>query len=804
MEKPTNKERYTDFELDNFCKEIHLEVEASVATDEDFPIREVKFTEYIIEMLEEAGETEGARTLKPPYAKEDEHEHDRLTIKVNGYAIRDDYETLDLFIAVYYNTNEVVRILRPDFDHTIKIIKEFANAALKGHLENDIEPSSETSGLVKVIRKSQKIFDRINFFILSNGNIPFDPPTKTTIKSFEDLTCLFHVWDLERLFRLHQSKSKREAIEIDFKETFKTQIPCLKMPVQNDSYECYLAIVQGSILANLYKNYSTRLLESNVRAFLQQTGKINQGIRDTIRQEPEMFLPYNNGLSATAQEVKTELDEKTGQLVITWAKDFQIVNGGQTTASLFHTEKKYKIDLSNVFVQMKLTVIRDEDKKIEVVPLISRYANSQNKVTELDLTSNNPYLQKLEEFSQTTYAIDPNDRRKQSLWFFERVKGQYKELLNKEPTKSKKDAFMLKYPKDQIIAKANVSRYLMTWEQEPMIVSKGDQRHYTEFLKRQKEHKFRCIPKNILNSRMHYEDIVSNAILYKTMNDLFGTKNKAPIGDTNTRVYAVTYALAYLHFLTNNRLNLSKIWQMQTIDLEFKIELKKLLQFIYDHLANSGVGMISEYARGNKDCWTSLQAKTNHPMDISIVNKFLYTDDEYNSRYSTKEDNSEEIIKYDKIQQITSLGIRFWDGLCLWIIRNDMFSSMIQDRIRNIRQKIERGMALTDKEIEYGIEVIERLTLDEVDIEEIRGISKREDKESINNSELFNRISLIKADVWKQIIALGRQKGIIDNRKINVIEVVVRKLKTKEPIDLKQMKVVEDVLNIVKKFGIKV
>src|SRR5690606_35207677 len=139
-------------------------------------------------------------------------------------------------------------------------------------------------------------------------------------------------------------------------------IPCLAMPSNNDLYECYLGIVPGNLLSALYKNYGTRLLESNVRAFLQQTGKVNKGIRDTIKDNPHMFLPYNNGLATTAQEVKTRIDEK-GQLLITGVKDFQIVNGGQTTASIFHTEKKFKADLSEVFVQMKLTVIKDEVKK---------------------------------------------------------------------------------------------------------------------------------------------------------------------------------------------------------------------------------------------------------------------------------------------------------------------------------------------------------------------------------------------------------------------------------------------------------
>src|SRR5690606_11573189 len=98
------------------------------------------------------------------------------------------------------------------------------------------------------------------------------------------------------------------------------------------------------------------------------------------------------------------------------------------------------------------------------VPYISRFANSQNKVSELDLTSNNPILQRLEELSRTTYAIDPEDSNKQTIWFFERVKGQYREALNKEPTLSKQNAFKLKYPRNQVILKSQIAKYLNIWK----------------------------------------------------------------------------------------------------------------------------------------------------------------------------------------------------------------------------------------------------------------------------------------------------------------------------------------------------
>ena len=531
---------HVNFELAEYIQELFHEINSLVYSDEEGASKEDKFTEFVMEILSEAGETEGIRLC--PYAKENKWEN--IQTKINGYAIEEGLETIDIFITSFKDTDQLYRLSKPDFDNLIKWATSFVNLALKGYLD-DIEPSSEAYGLAKLMVKYKKDLIRVNVFILSNGNIPHDPPKNYALKNLEDYTINFHVWDVERLHRLSQSRNNREPIEINFEETLDQNIPCLAMPSNNNLYECYLGIVPGKLLSALYKNYGTRLLESNVRAFLQQTGKVNKGIRDTIKTDPHMFLPYNNGLATTAQEVQTRVDEN-GQLLITGVKDFQIVNGGQTTASIFHTEKKFKADISEVFVQMKLTVIKDEIKKDETVPFISRYANSQNKVSELDLTSNNPFLQRLEELSRTTYSVDPEDKNIQTLWFFERVKGQYREALNKEPTKSKKDAFKFKHPRNQLIIKSQIAKVMNIWEKLPYHVSKGAQKNYNHYLK-DVEQKF----KKNKPGRVYWQDIVANAILFNAADKLFGRKNQDPIGDTNIKSY--TRSIHFIIYTLNNQ-----------------------------------------------------------------------------------------------------------------------------------------------------------------------------------------------------------------------------------------------------------
>lgn len=782
-----------DFELELYIQNLYHEIQSLAYSDEAGDSKENKFTEYVMEKLAESGETEGVRLC--PYIKENKLEN--IQFKINGYALEEGYENIDIFISHYVDTNEHYRMLKADFDKLIRWSTAFVNAALKGHLD-EIEPSSEAYGLARILSQNRNDIIRIRIFLVSNGEIAHDTPKDFQLKSMEDILIRFEIWDIERLHRLEQSKGNREPIELDFDEMLGTTIPCLEMPVKNDLYECYLAIVPGNVLSFLYQNYGTRLLESNVRAFLQQTGKINQGIRDTIRFKPHMFLTYNNGLSTTAQEVRTRKSED-GHLEIVSIKDFQIVNGGQTTASLFHTSRKYKeANINEVFVQMKLTVIKDEDKKTETVPLISRFANSQNKVTELDLTSNNPFLQRLEELSRTTYAIHPEDRSKQTIWFFERVSGQYKEALNKENTKSKQDSFKLKYPKDQVLIKSDVAKVMNIWKLQPYHVSKGSQKNYVSFLKEiDKE------PKSKKINRVYWEDIVANVILFRETDKLFGRKNVSAIGDTNIKSHTIGYALAYFHYKTDNKLKLGTIWKTQRIEDELLEELRKLVVFTYNFFTNLDVALISEAAKSEKT-WMKLRDMSNNPMNMVIVSRYLISNEEFNIRYKEETDNSKEVEKYDSLQRISSLGLKFWDGLCVFMLKKDCLSVYLQSFVTSIRKKLRLNTELSDAEIEKGAKIIDLLEEQGLDLFEIKTLSKLTEDIVSDAGVIFHRISSIDNETWKKVIAIGEQTGKLTENEISAVKTVILKLKSKSNIDIHRLTLVNEVLNKIMKFGINV
>ena len=273
----------------------------------------------------------------------------------------------------------------------------------------------------------------------------------------------FKVFDIQALYNV--SEKSHIPIEINFfEEGF--EVPCIASPSVNSEYQSYLAIIPGNALASIYERFGSRLLEQNVRSFLQFSGKINKGIRDTIKGEPHMFLAFNNGIAATADDVEFVKNKKGEGLLLSVVKDLQIVNGGQTTASIFHTWKKDKANIDNIFVQVKLTVVKNKESFSTIVSRISEYANTQNKVSVSDLSSNRPYHIEFEKLSRSIYTPISENNKLQTRWFYERARGQYKNARDKDGfTKSRQKAFDLKNPKSQMFTKEELAKYINTYEE---------------------------------------------------------------------------------------------------------------------------------------------------------------------------------------------------------------------------------------------------------------------------------------------------------------------------------------------------
>jgi hypothetical protein len=787
--------------LENYIEELKSDIASRVYSDGEGASFEDKFTEYCIEVLESIGKSEGARVLSYIHP----NSQGGIDWKINGYCLKDFvkdedkreyHETLDLFITFYKNEFDY-NITKDDFTKALNQIKRFINASVKRHIDYIDKSHSELHHLIDVIEKQARDFDRINVYFLING---FSNHSKEKIE-ISDIDVFVHTWDLSRLFKINESNSVHEPIEIDF-EIFTENgkgLQCLEVPNIDEMYDCYLAIVPGEILAKLYKEYSNELLESNVRAFLGQAGKFNKGIRDTIRTKPQMFLPYNNGITATAESVETKIIDN--QLVISKLNDFQIVNGGQTTASLYHTQKKFKdADLSKIFVQMKLTVIKDKEQKNIEVPNISRFANSQNKVSELDLSSNNPYFVQIENLSRKKYVVNPENKNQSLLWFFERANGQYRETLNKQ-TPSQQRVFKEQNPTSLKFVKSDVAKFINVWQLEPHFVSQGSQKNFIHFTKKITE----LVSKNKLPGENFYRKLIANAILFKTTDKLFGRKNVDAIGDTNLKSFAVAYSVSYLHFLTNQRLDLWKIYDEQKIDTSLSEEIKKLLIFVYNHLLKEASGtLISEYAK-KQSSWEKLK-QTDYDQNLIqlLSGAYIISEEERDNRENEKDLNLNDLEdSVFLISEIQKMGIKFWDGFKVYIDKNslnDFDWTVCLDLINRIRNKKN----LTLREITFGKRALEFVKENPNIIDEIKSLSKLEETEVIEVKFIFDKLLLISKDDWKRIIDLATQTNIFNNLELANVKQVQISLQKKEIIKEQAIiKCYESLLKL-KKFGIKI
>lgn len=745
--------------LQNYIDELKSDIASLVYSEEQGTSFEDKFTEYCIEIFESIGKTEGAKVLSYIHP----NSQGGVDWKINGYCLKDRfkdghkkeyYTTLDLFVTFCKNTYDY-NITKEDYTKTLNQIKKFIKGALKSHIDYIDSSHTELIQLLQIIGQQGKDFDRINIYFLING---FSDHEKEKIE-IDGIDIFVHTWDLERLFRLKASDCTHEPIEIDF-QTFTPEIEglqCLQVPNIDQMYDCYLAIIPGEVLAKLYKEYSNELLESNVRAFLGQAGKFNKGIRDTIRFKPQMFLPYNNGITATAEKVETKIIDN--RIFITKLNDFQIVNGGQTTASLYHTQKKFKeVDLTKIFVQMKLTVIKDKEQKNIEVPNISRFANSQNKVSELDLSSNNPYFIQVESLSRKKYVINPENKNQSLLWFFERTNGQYREILNKL-TPSQQRKFKEQNPSYLKFVKSDIAKFLNIWDMEPHFVATGSQKNFVHYIKKINN----SVAKNGLLGDNFYKKLIANAILFKTTDKLFGRKNIDAIGDTNLKSFTVAYTLSYFHFLTHNRINLWQIYEQQKIDNVLSNQLKKLLIFVYNHFVEEAKNsLISEYAKRNSS-WEKLK-QTIYPEDIEkTLETYLISEEEKVKRENEKEidtNNAEDTIFL--ISEIQKLGIRFWDGFRNYLKehQSEKFDYIL---VSDIFKKIKNSKNLSIKEIAFGEGILEYLNGNKLFIEEMKSFSDLEEKESLEVKAIYDRLRLFTKDDWKQIIDQAIQTNLFSN-----------------------------------------
>lgn len=684
-------------ELKNFYSDIQEEIKSGLISNEDGGNPEQLFTEYVLSILAEAGETENFRVCFDEKISKRGVEH-----KVNAYALYENYETLDLFITIYSAGNEIVSITKTEVEKAFdKLTKFFRNSVYKEYV-NEIEESSEVFDLAHTLANSSEVVEfltRVNLFVITNGEVKTDPKESNKVGGYP---VFFRTIDINYLYNL--SEKSGVPIEIDFRESGAI-IPCIDTEADNPEYQSYLAIFPGDVLVNIYEQYGSRLLEQNVRSFLQFTGKINKGIRKTILEEPLMFMAFNNGIAATADNLEIiDLPNNKGKAIGS-VKDFQIVNGGQTTASIYHTWKKDKANVSGIFVPVKLTIVKNKENFSEIVGRIAEYANTQNRVSASDLSSNRENHVLLEKLSRTIWASPKAGESHQTRWFYERSRGQFKnERLRFGLTPSRRKQFDKQNPRSQMFTKELLAKYINSYKEiasgkkiliGPHMVVRGSQKNYSQFL----NYNFTNKPDNIW-----FEDAIALAILFNSSEKIYGVKPNS-IGDM--RYITVPYAIAWVGRFSNYRLDLGKIWKNQAISESLKKTLREVMIQVEDFIKKNAPGSLyGEWAK-KEECWNAIK-DFDFNIDLLQIKDDLEDQNSKRKKITKEETQQAEIEAID--ESIRSIHSDTWKKIEAWGRETGKLSIHLGNIAFGIAGKIRNNKPFIDSERQNGIEIIDIMT----------------------------------------------------------------------------------------------
>ena len=578
-------------EFNQFYSSFRSEIIDLANSDEGYPQKEQAFTALVTDDLSQVG------ILESPDVCYYEQGAGNTLKKANAYSVPDEDTSLDLVVTIFHGKTQPQTLNNQDLERAFNQLGRFLKAGLDGHHEKT-EPGSEAFQMLHCIHDLEDTIDRVRFFLITDGKVSVRTEKRKKEK-FGDLPVTYEIWDIERIFRFRSSGASHEPVELDLSHLPAGGLHCAAGGKDGLGYDTKCAIIPGSVLAELYDDYGQRLLELNVRSYLQARGKVNKGIMESLFETPERFLAYNNGITIVAEDIKTE-QLKDGTLGITGVKGLQIVNGGQTTASIHRSSKPEKTgknkgrvaDLEKVFVQAKITVI-ESGQFDALVPLISKYSNTQNKVTEVDLRANHPFHIGIERASRKIWV--PGE---QSIWYYERARGSYQtDKARHATTTARKKEFEKKFPTSQKIGLTDLAKYNNCWNGEPHVASKGGQKSFVYFMQSIGKTEDDWQP-----SEDEYKEHIAKTILYKS-----AYKICRQVGYSGLQVHCCNYTVASIATQTAKRIDLRAIWDKQAISEELEKTINEWAPRIMKEMSDSaGDRNPGEWFK-NEKCWEIIQ-----------------------------------------------------------------------------------------------------------------------------------------------------------------------------------------------------
>lgn len=662
-----------------------LMAELRETSDESSVSLELAFFERMANRLEIEGEIVTADWI----GFSDRNAGKPVRIDAIGGDPRESEGVLSVIVSDFRSDTTPVKINAADAKKSFGSLINFVAASRRAAFRSDLMDGSSEAGAASLITSAWSSITKVKLILMTNAI--YSARTDAVLAGkIADIPVTYNVWDLSRFHRFETSGHAREKIVVDFQDDFGAALPALAASRQSDRLDSYLIVMGGAQLAKIYDKWGARLLESNVRSFLQARGAVNRGIRDTIKDEPEMFFSYNNGLSATADEVEVMRSENGLQIVK--ATNLQIVNGGQTTASLHKALSLSPDTLDNVHVQLKLTVVPDEVSE-EIVPFISRYANSQNKVSAADFFSNHPFHMQMEQFSRRILAPAAEGTNRETKWFYERARGQYLvERAKKSPAERRR--FDLENPKAQYFVKTDLAKVEMSFRMQPDTVSKGAQRNFGIFAQAvgsewsRSESKF---------DETWFKRLIAKIIIFRHLEKIVPKQPWYPGGyRANIITYSIAKVVSDAHD-AEKLIDLDSVWRAQFVPRALNDTLLIAAEAATAILTapEAGVNNITEWGK-KQACWAALErAKIDYGEDFYNC---VIAPEEARSTQRDDRRNTSMDAEITAQQNVMSIGAEVWSRLREWGRANRKFSptedgilrtcSMLPGRIPSGKQSV--------------------------------------------------------------------------------------------------------------------
>ena len=683
--------------LEDYFSNLQLEVQAGLAANQTAQggFAHEKFTELAIQLLQD-----GEIVVDSEFGHIRGVGGNSLNFGIDGYSYDLADNSITCFISEYSPGKDLSILDDMEISGSLDALVNYVKIAVDIDEANLLQGSAYD--LAQDIYFHLRNATTIRLLLISNRSFANWADHQQYLESIDLKPVFVDLWPIERLMALDSNGQGREEIEIDLTTWLNDGLPALRVSEDGAELETYLTVIPGQILADIYDNLGGRVLEGNVRSFLSASGRVNKGIKATLRAEPEKFLAYNNGISATATGVTAQ---GSGSIVnILTIEDLQIVNGGQTTATIHEFSRSKDEDqenLENISVQLKLIVLPPETAS-EMVPNISRYANTQNRIQDSDFFSNHAFHTRMEDISRRLICGSHSTEAMQSRWYYERSRGSYQSERLRLRTDVDRKKFDARFPKSKRITKTDFALYANCWLQKPQIVSRGPQKNFINFAKDTSE-AFDSPETNAFFGDEYFVSVIGQGLLYQKLKEKI---SKAAWYESGYLTNIVSYAISKFSF-ESQKLELApewaEIWETQSIPEEILDWLVDLAQQVTEVLYSESRQQknISEWAKSDQMWIEVKRLKVVIPDNaIRLMRKFGY-EERAEEHYEVRE-KGKQLSEVEKYQFIYSVQSETWQ-----LIKNSKHIT-VSPKESDILKLLEKGAVLSERQMDVLLALIDR------------------------------------------------------------------------------------------------